>query len=143
MTSHDFFTRMIALNAVGPNLQESPGAKEVCELYICSVCDAVHNYRREAENCCPVEVHARYQCPTCEEQWGERDEAVTCCTNASQSPSPMQCPVCMEGAESFAIAADCCLHTHPTMTAAGRERVAKEVEGGSTWLEAISANAFH
>ena len=39
--------------------------------------------------------------------------------------------------------ADCCLHTHPTMTALGRWRVAELVESGTPWAEAIAQNINH
>lgn len=40
-------------------------------------------------------------------------------------------------------AADCCLHTHPTMTAFGRQRVAAAVASGASWIEAVTANVQH
>lgn len=143
MQTHDFFSRMIALNAVGPNVQptgdaEDPGVRKV---YVCGACDTSHPYEYQAEACCPVEVFEEYLCPACDEGWDTRHEAADCCAASGKGMQPMQCPVCMRSAESFEIATDCCLHTHPTISAAGRERIAQAVEEGMPWQEAVEKAA--
>lgn len=142
MASADFFTRLVALNAVGPNVLDRGGAhsdSEVTKRWVCGGCEADHSSRFDAEECCRPEVYTQYKCPGCDELYDTEPEAKTCCGNGR----PMQCPVCMREAESFEIAADCCLHTHPTMTALGRWRVAELVEAGMPWAEAIEQNVNH
>lgn len=142
MNSHGFFSRMIALNAAGPNVMAgSVEVGEIRRMYICGACDKAHPYEHEAESCCPIEIYVEYQCPVCKEGWGNKAEAADCCGNKAQSP--MQCPVCMRGADSFEAATECCLHTHPTMTALGRQRVAERVERGMSWADAVKENEYH
>lgn len=147
MASADFFTRLVALNAVGPNIlkpsdAETPGA--VSEVFQCQSCYAVHEFDDDAAECCPPLT--KWKCGVCKRIHGDEDEAESCCpelVSPADASQPMQCPVCMREAESFEIAADCCLHTHPTMTALGRWRVAELVEAGMPWAEAIAQNANH
>ena len=47
------------------------------------------------------------------------------------------CPVCLRPASSNLEAAECCLWKHPQLDLSGRFRIAKAVDNGSTWLEAI------
>lgn len=140
MQTHDFFSRMIALNQVGPNVatRSSAGADLV---YVCGACNEGHDYLSSAEDCCRPEVLERYSCASCEDTHIDEKDALNCC--GSTGHQPRQCPVCMQVAESYEIAADCCLHTHPTMTADGRRRVAESVMNGTTWADAVSENAFH
>ena len=147
MQTHDFFSRMVALNAAGPNLRAtSPGEDDpsVNLVYVCSMCDSRHDSEWFAKRCCPPEVLERYVCPVCDGVHSEKADAEDCCGSAgSGARQPMQCPLCLQGADSFEIAADCCLHTHPTMTALGRWRVAELVEGGTPWAEAIESEKTH
>ena len=83
-----------------------------------------------------------HKCPACDDPWGEIQDAEACC-EGSVAGQPMQCPICLKGAESFEDAADCCLHVHPTMTALGRQRVAQAVAGGIPWPDAVAANIHH
>lgn len=147
MASADFFTRLVALNAVGPNnlkpsKADSPGA--VSMVYECQSCYQKHEFEDLAAECCPPVQ--KWKCEVCQTVHHDEDEAEDCCPELA-SPAgayqPMQCPICMREAESFEIAADCCLHTHPTMTAIGRQRVAELVERGTPWAEAIAQNVHH
>lgn len=146
MASADFFTRLVALNAVGPNILDAGsthGDGDVEQRWVCGGCEADHSSRFDAEECCRPEVYTQYKCPDCDELHDKEQEAQSCCGGVGVHGQPMQCPVCMRGAESFEIAADCCLHTHPTMTALGRWRVAELVESGTPWAEAIAQNLNH
>lgn len=141
MQTHDFFTRVIAANCVGPNMKPSGGDDKGCiVLYECPLCEEKHDDSWEAQRCCrPNEI---FRCAVCREDYEEEDEATACCPGV-RTGQPMQCPVCCKAAETFEIAADCCLHTHPTMTALGRERVAKAVEKGTPWNVAVAENVQH
>jgi hypothetical protein len=146
MASADFFTRLVALNAVGPNVLDPGGAhgdSEVTQRWVCGNCEADYSDKYDAQACCPPDVFQQYKCPRCDALYDVKDEAASCCSPFGIKGQPMQCPVCMIGADSFEIAADCCLHTHPTMTALGRRRVAELVESGVTWAEAIAQNVNH
>ncbi|CAN7340785.1 hypothetical protein LJR074_001936 [Acidovorax sp. LjRoot74] len=147
MASADFFTRLVALNAVGPNkIQPSTpgGSGAVSKAYECQGCYATHDFEDDAAECCPP--LEKWKCGACNQVHFDEDDAESCCpelVSAASDYQPMQCPVCMRGAESFEIAADCCLHTHPTMTALGRWRVAELVESGTPWADAIAQNVNH
>ncbi len=146
MASADFFTRLVALNAVGPNILDAGSTHsdgDVEKRWVCGGCESDHSSEFDAEECCRPEVYTQYKCPGCEELHDKETEAESCCGAVGVHGQPMQCPICMRGAESFEIAADCCLHTHPTMTAIGRQRVAELVEGGTPWAEAIAQNVHH
>ena len=143
MASADFFTRLVALNSIGPNVLRPAAPGGVNKVYICGNCDTIHNEYFAAQTCCTPEVFTEYQCPACQETYGDAASAADCCGKAGSGAQPMQCPICMRGAESFEMAADCCLHTHPTMTALGRWRVAEMVEAGTPWAEAIAQNVNH
>ena len=84
--------------------------------------------------------HRFYYCAACGDDWDSEQGAQECCDWES-SIQAMQCPICLQIADDFQSAADCCLHTHPTMTAAGRERVATAVAGGVPWPDAIATYA--
>lgn len=144
MQTHDFFTRIIAANSVGPNMIPAGGScssESPRKVYICGSCDTSHDSHTAAEECCPPEVYSEYQCPVCSETHGELRDAETCCGKASAQP--IQCPVCLLKADSYEEAADCCLHTHPTMTAPGRWLTAAMVAQGMSWAEAVAANVNH
>ncbi len=95
-----------------------------------------------AEDCCPRHIEEIIRCSTCKTKYFDTDEAEECCP-ASARNQPMRCPVCLRAADTFEIAADCCLHVHPTMTALGRQRVAHAVAGGIPWPDAVAANIHH
>ena len=147
MASADFFTRLVALNAVGPNNLQPPspeGNDVVSMVYECPSCYATHDFESAAVECCPPSQ--KWRCNSCLQVHFDEDEAKNCCpelVSLAGAYQPMQCPICMRGAESFEIAADCCLHTHPTMTALGRWRVAELVKFGTPWAEAIAQNLNH
>lgn len=143
--SADFFTRLIAAQSVGPNMHRGrgePNGERPSKVYVCGGCDAEHDTYSSAEDCCRPEVYTEYKCPSCDDPWGEIQDAEACC-EGSVAGQPMQCPICLKGAESFEDAADCCLHVHPTMTALGRQRVAQAVDGGIPWPDAVAANIHH
>lgn len=139
MTSAAYFTQIAALNALSPHADTSPPGEEVAEVFVCSMCDAEHDDEQDAEDCCPPEVYRRYRCGVCRKLHRSEEGAEDCHPSAGR-PQPMQCPVCMQSAETFQIAADCHLHTHPTMTAWGRTKVADAVEAGTPWADAIAAH---
>lgn len=132
----EFFTRLIANNSIGPNLQQSDDG-DVEMVYICGTCDEAHSQRYSAESCCPVEVYEEWRCGTCMELHGEKEDAIACCIPGSM---PMRCPVCMKLAESYQDAADCCLFLHPSIAPDARERIADAVKSGVSWADAIKAN---
>lgn len=140
MQSHDFFTRIIAVNALGPNTQEASG--EVEEVFLCSQCEEAHDDYDDARNCCRPDVYDRYRCTSCRAVYLREEEAEKCHPFTSTA-QPMQCPVCMTCAESYEDAADCCLHTHPNIDAFGRERIAQAVANGTPWPEAVARNVTH
>ena len=147
MASADFFTRLVAFNAVGPNKLQPPssdGNSGVSMVYECPSCYATHDFESSAVECCPPSQ--KWRCGICRKVHSDEDEAENCCpelVSPAVTYQPMQCPICMRAADSFEIAADCCLHTHPTMTALGRWRVAELVESGTPWAEAIAQNINH
>lgn len=140
MTTAHFFTRLAALNTLSPNAITSAAEDEVTEVWVCSMCDSEHDDEHDAQECCPPDVYQRYRCAICRKLHRSEDIASSCCPAAGKA-QPMQCPICMRSADSFQIAADCHLHTHPTMTAWGRSKVADAVEAGTPWADAITAHA--
>ncbi len=141
MASAGYFTRLARLNANGPNML--PTSDEAAEaVWVCSMCDEEHADEGAARECCQPDVYERFRCCICRTLHRTEDAAADCHPQVGKH-QPMQCPICLAGAESFQEAADCCLHTHPTMTATGRERVAASVANGTTWPDAIAANEFH
>lgn len=140
MTTAEHFTRLAALNATHPNM--APPRNEIRTVFVCSACGEAHGDEDEAADCCRPEVLERYECPVCLSRYQTADAADECCPIDGRK-QPKKCPICMRDANSFQIAADCCLHTHPTMTAAGRELVAQAVASGMPWADAIAAHANH
>ena len=51
---------------------------EIKQVYICSVCETVHDDEYAAEECCPPEVWHMWQCPICEETHDTEQEAIEC-----------------------------------------------------------------
>jgi rubrerythrin len=142
MPGADYFTRLAAINSVGPNVFRGSGEK-IELVFICGRCNCEHDNEDDANDCCPPDVRERYKCPICRTNYRKEPEAEACCPGSTSIGPPMQCPICLQRAESFSDAADCCLHTHPTMTAVGRARAAEAVEAGTPWTEAIAANTNH
>lgn len=144
--STDFFSRLITAQVQGPNMLKPDGDKEAgcTKWYVCPVCEGRHKSECRAEDCCPREVEYFYACNICDTDHDTESEAAICCTSLGGGIlQPMQCPVCLRSADSYEIAADCCLHVHPTLTAYGRQRVADAVKGGMPWDEALAANINH
>lgn len=135
-----FFTRLAALNALSPNLVDPRGNHDTAEVWVCSMCGTQHDDQSDAKDCCPPEVYRRYRCDNCKSLHRAEEAANSCCPSTMDA-QPMNCPICMRLAYSFQIAADCHLHTHPTMTSWGRSKVADDVEAGMPWADAISAHA--
>lgn len=52
---------------------------EAKRVYMCSVCESVHDNEYQAEECCPPEVWELWQCPFCEETHDTEEEALECC----------------------------------------------------------------
>lgn len=137
----DFFTRLIATQAQGPNVS-IPKDDDCLVLYVCPSCDDEHEDEDDASECCPKHIEEIYRCSTCRKKHSDEDDATKCCPGNARG-QPMQCPICLKGADSFEIAADCCLHVHPTITAAGRARIAAAVANGIPWPQAVATNAHH
>ncbi len=113
--------------------------------YVCPVCEDRHKTEHRAEECCPRTVECYYECNRCEAEHDTASEAEACCGNTTPGASiqPKQCPVCLLKADTYAIAADCCLHVHPSLTAYGRQRIAAAVASGTPWDQALAANINH
>ena len=56
---------------------------EIKQVYICSVCETVHEDEYAAEECCPPEVWHMWQCPICEETHDTEQEAIECYNNCA------------------------------------------------------------
>ncbi|MBA3622910.1 MAG: hypothetical protein H0W48_00270 [Methylibium sp.] len=82
--------------------------------YQCPVCDDEHDYESEAEQCCPYEA-------------SEGEEAIK---------DGVLCPVCRSLERGYFDAADCCLWKD--IEPAGRYRIARAVEAGAEWIDAIA-----
>lgn len=139
MQTHDFFTRLVEQNTLGPNMIREASA-EVETIYECAACGDEHGDEWDAQRCCRPPVY--FKCPACDERYDTKDDARDCC-GASGECQPRVCPVCVRPADTYRDAADCCLHTHPSMTGYGRQRVAEDVERGTPWADAIRAHASH
>lgn len=141
MTNANYFTQMAALNAAGPNAFVEPD--EVEEVYLCSICETEHDDMEDAADCCKPDVYTRYRCGVCRDLHRTEEKAEKCHAMVHDNSQPKQCPICLKSAETYQVAADCHLHTHPTMTAHGRSLVAEAVEAGMSWVDAIAAHADH
>ncbi len=141
MQTHDFFTRLATLNTAGPNVDTGPGT-EPEEVWVCSHCDTAHDDEDDARDCCRPDVYSRYRCTVCRAVHRREEEASACCPGVAHG-QPTQCPICLQGWDSYRDAADCHLHIHPSMTAGGRQRVAEDVERGMPWADAIRVHACH
>lgn len=145
--SADFFTRLITAQVQGPNLlAPSDDDKEAgcTKWYVCPICEESYKSKHRAEDCCPREVEYYYVCNICEADYDTESEAAACCFREGNGIlQPMKCPVCLRSAASYEIAADCCLHVHPTLTAYGRQRVAAAVAAGTPWDQALVENINH
>lgn len=79
-----------------------------------------------------------YICPECGDHHRWEGDAIECCQsdNTDQSSTQDKCPVC--GAESYDAhtAVECCLWKDTTP--AERREIAKLVEAGSEWTDAIA-----
>ena len=139
----DFFTRLIAANEAGPNIP-SMGAggsdNDIAVVYFCGACDEEYCSGYEAEACCAPKAYREYRCNECSETHHSKALAMSCC---SGDASRRFCPMCMQPASSYEDAADCCLFKHPQLTQVGRQMVAKAVEGGQSWLDAVAAHINH
>lgn len=143
----DFFSKLIATQSCGPNtLQIADEDEHGCVIaYECTCCFEEYDDEEEAMECCPRDVNVIYRCSACGSTRRNKERAKSCCASIAtpaRTP-PMQCPICMREADSFQVAVDCCMHVHPTMTAYGRERVAKALANGIPWTEAVAANTNH
>lgn len=134
----DFFSRMIVLNAVGPNLADGEDAvSNITATFECGDCGSLNTYHVDAAQCCHSTVRTKYLCPTCGVDCDNRKQALSCCWVRGANRASPQCPVCLKNAESFSTAAHCCLHTHPKMTEVIRENIAISVTNGASWIEAF------
>lgn len=81
-----------------------------------------------------------YECPVCEELHDYRSDAEDCCTE-DEDVSPTQraaattCPVCGEEHSESRVAADCCLWKD--IDAITRWAMADQVEAGATWAKVL------
>lgn len=139
MQTHDFFTRLVELNTLGPNMPRRTPS-EIEAIYECAACGEEYDDEWGAEHCCRPLVY--FRCQVCSTKHGDETLARDCCGGAGDC-QPRVCPICLSGADTYQDAADCCLHTHPSMTGYGRQRVAEDVERGTPWADAIRAHACH
>ena len=137
---HDFFTRIITTNVLGPNMVTSSNGGDFIVAYECGSCGEEHDDEDDASSCCPPKEI--FRCAVCRKRHSSEESAVDCHPGAEHA-QPMQCPVCLKRAETFEDAADCCLPSHPTMTSFGRQRVAEAVASGTSWIDAVLANLTH
>lgn len=138
MQNHEFFTRLIAVNCAGPNMQPDCSSGDAPEkVFVCDAFGEDHENFSEAEDCCRPVVFTQYICPGCKERHDEAEDALQCC---GVTFAPMRCPVCLKSAGSFESATDCCLFLHPSMTPKGRALTAEMVSTGTPWPDAVAAN---
>lgn len=52
---------------------------EAKQVWICGVCETVHDDEYSAEECCPPEIWEMWQCPVCGENHDLEEEALECC----------------------------------------------------------------
>lgn len=103
--------------------------------------------------------HERWRCPECDRLCHSENEAIECCppvpikvwvddegnvfdfedegAQIAEEEIERTCPVCAGTWVDSAVAADCC--PWKDIDAPGRWRIARAVEGGATWREAIAA----
>jgi hypothetical protein len=143
--SQDFFSKLIATQTCGPNMRPPGEAREggCIVMYACPTCSDEHDDEDDARECCPREPSTIYRCAICRTLHCKEEDAEGCCPSIAQHAQPMQCPICLQEADSFQVAVDCCMHVHPTMKAFGRERVALALASGISWIDAVSANTNH
>lgn len=88
-----------------------------------------------------VEEITRYMCVSCSEEHDYRSEAEECCPDEDEdkdAPGAVlkdSCPVCRYEHSSTEEAADCCLWKD--MDKPARWRIAALVDGGKSWTESI------
>ena len=63
---------------------------EVKKVWMCSVCESVHDEEWQAEECCPPEVWEMYQCPVCDEVFDDSEDAQACCLEVEEDLSTGQ-----------------------------------------------------
>jgi hypothetical protein len=62
---------------------------EIKRVYICSVCETVHDDEWAAEECCPPEVWEMWQCPVCEGTHDTEEEALDCYNKCLGNDDPL------------------------------------------------------
>lgn len=84
-----------------------------------------------------------YLCPTCHDVHEHEEDAVDCCqpADAESDRLPRTCPVCLTEHTATDEAAHCCLWHD--LNWLQRYLVARAVEAGSTWHDAIERQAAH
>lgn len=84
-----------------------------------------------------VKAVSMYRCPACLELHDDRSGAEECCP--VDAGGEVKCPVCGGGSPDEYEAADCCLWKD--LPAPDRWRIARQVESGASWLEAVTRHA--
>lgn len=136
MQTTDFFSRMVRINELGPNMPSSAGGNAM-SVWFCSSCKKDYETQRGADECCgSFNSSIEYFCVECNKQHASESGAKECCARATV---PAVCPVCMSRAESHEDAIECCLHTHPALTKAGMDQILAGVKSGKSWSEAFFA----
>lgn len=84
-----------------------------------------------------VEEVTYYRCTKCEEEHDYRSDAEECCPDSEESGAVLKdtCPVCQREHYAVEAAADCCLWKD--LDAPSRWRIAALVEAGKSWTESI------
>ena len=104
--------------------------------------DALEGRQRRVRPRSTPERVVMWRCPVCDELHDDDDDAADCCAiddSAETHPEEAACicPVCGTAHASPGRAADCCLWND--LAAGERADVARRVEEGATWLQAIEA----
>lgn len=151
MQTHDYFTRLVALNEVGPNMgqldkdddDDDGDQSSNVVWYECRGCLMEYDNDDEATECCPPrEV---FRCSVCDKKHDKKEEAKDCCPKptAATGCAPMRCPICLQHAESYEEAADCCLHTNPALVWDWRDRIVASLNSGASWSESLQSVVKH
>jgi hypothetical protein len=119
-----------ALAATRPELTMDDAA--ICLRYVCAACQDTHRSATRAQECCMPEsvwVH-----PTSGAHFDTVEELRIAIEGGE---SDTTCPVCTDTHTDTYAAADCCLWKDIGVD--GRHQIARAVESGTSWAEAIAA----
>lgn len=136
MQTVDFFSRMIRMNELGPNM---PPIKEcrIEPMWFCSSCQKDYLNSRGAEECCHTyKSNLEYICFGCDTTHESEISAKNCCSKAFAPPI---CPICLERGDSHEDAVECCLPISLGANIFERQKILSSIKDGKLWSEAIEA----